>query len=201
MSRTLALEKDNVDVRRSELLNAAAFLFATKGYHAASMRELAKHLEIKAGSLYYHIASKEQLLGEICIIGMKAVTHNVDEAIGGYSALSDRIRAIVSGHERVIEGFGNYFHCYENENAHLAPSTREEIRLALFEFHRKIDGIFEDATKNGEIRPDFNVKTSRFALIAMLSQLSRLHSDQHHYDLHSVAKDFADTLIDGFAPR
>lgn len=48
--------------RRPEIISAAAQLFATEGYHGASMRSMAKAASLQAGSLYSHFAGKDELL-------------------------------------------------------------------------------------------------------------------------------------------
>ena len=53
--------------RRDEVLGAAEELFASRGYHAASVRDIADALNIKGGSLYAHIETKEDLLWEILV--------------------------------------------------------------------------------------------------------------------------------------
>jgi AcrR family transcriptional regulator len=193
------LEKESVDLRRSELIATAASLFATKGYHAVSMRELAKQLSIKAGSLYYHIASKEQLLNEICTIGVRELVLNMDQAIRGHDAFTGRMRAIVSGHARLIDRFGDYLRCYQTEHVHLSPDIREHMRLELVRFHRKIEDVLKDAAAKGEIRAEINIKVARSAVIGILYQLSRTQSDRQYHDL--IADGFSDILINGFVKR
>src|SRR5690348_14242136 len=100
--------KSNGDLQRNHLLDAAAHLFATKGFHATGMRELARHLKIKAGSLYYHITSKDQLLNEICEIGMNGLSLNIDRACAEHSRFPATIRAIVLGHAQLIRHYGSY---------------------------------------------------------------------------------------------
>ena len=48
--------------RRAEIIAAAKQLFATNGYDATSIQRLADEVGLLKGSLYYHIASKEELL-------------------------------------------------------------------------------------------------------------------------------------------
>ena len=191
------LEKESGDLRRGELLNAAASLFASRGYHAVSMRELAKQLRIKAGSLYYHIASKEQLLNEICAIGVRELILNVDQAISGHDSFASRMRAIVSGHARLIDRFGDYLRCYQSEHVHLSPDIREHMRLELARFYRKIEEVLKDAATKGEVRAEINVKVARSAVIGILFQLSRVQSDQRNYEV--IANGFSDILINGLA--
>ena len=50
------------DNRLPAVLDAAARLFAERGYAAASMRDIAEASGMLPGSLYYHFAAKEDLL-------------------------------------------------------------------------------------------------------------------------------------------
>ncbi|GAA0493170.1 TetR family transcriptional regulator [Paractinoplanes deccanensis] len=50
---------------REEILDAAAELFAQRGYAATSTRLIAEAVGIRQASLYYHFANKEQILAEL----------------------------------------------------------------------------------------------------------------------------------------
>lgn len=51
--------------RRTQILRAAAKLFAEFGYEATSVRQIADAVDIQAGSLYHHFVGKEEMLHEI----------------------------------------------------------------------------------------------------------------------------------------
>ncbi|MEU8001881.1 helix-turn-helix domain-containing protein [Catellatospora sp. NPDC049111] len=50
---------------REEILDAAAELFAQRGYAATSTRLIAEAVGIRQASLYYHFDNKEQILAEL----------------------------------------------------------------------------------------------------------------------------------------
>jgi AcrR family transcriptional regulator len=50
---------------REEILNEALDLFAEKGYHGSSMREIAKAVGIKGSSIYNHFSGKEEIFSEL----------------------------------------------------------------------------------------------------------------------------------------
>ncbi len=191
--------KTSGEVQRNELLDVAALLFATKGFHATSMRELAARLQIKAGSLYYHIRSKDQLLNEICEIGMRGVASNMQQANSGANDFAATVRAIVLGHADLISRYGNYLICYQNEYVHLAPDIRERMRLELVAFHRRIDDMFRRAVATGEAPADLSIKDARLALIGILYQLSRLGPEKPRGNLLKAAKGMSDILCYGLA--
>jgi AcrR family transcriptional regulator len=49
------------ETRRRKVLSVASDLFATKGFEATSMRDVATAVGMMSGSLYYHFASKEDM--------------------------------------------------------------------------------------------------------------------------------------------
>jgi AcrR family transcriptional regulator len=47
---------------KDKILEAAAQIFSEKGYHAASMQDIAAAVNLKKGSLYHHISGKQEIL-------------------------------------------------------------------------------------------------------------------------------------------
>lgn len=54
--------KGEADPRRSELIDAAASLFAERGFESTTMRDIAAHVGKTPGTIYYHFKSKDELL-------------------------------------------------------------------------------------------------------------------------------------------
>ena len=67
-----------MSTRREELVATATRLFAERGYHGTSMADLAEALGVQKGSLYSHIASKEDLLYDALMEGGAAFHASLD---------------------------------------------------------------------------------------------------------------------------
>jgi AcrR family transcriptional regulator len=52
-------------MNRDEILEAAASIFSQKGYHAASMQDIAAAVSLQKASLYHHFSSKQEILLEL----------------------------------------------------------------------------------------------------------------------------------------
>ncbi len=50
---------------RNKILEAAAQIFSEKGYHAASMNDIAQEVNLQKASLYHHISGKQEILLEL----------------------------------------------------------------------------------------------------------------------------------------
>ena len=78
MAETDGKRRDN---RRGRILDAAAVEFARSGYSATSVRDIAAAAGILPGSMYYHFASKEDLLAAVHAAGIQRIKERVLAAI------------------------------------------------------------------------------------------------------------------------
>ena len=78
--------KPKFDKRRDKLLVIAARCFNEQGYDAASMRDIAKAMEILPGTIYYYFPSKESLLVAVHQEGVRRISARIDAALAKSSA-------------------------------------------------------------------------------------------------------------------
>ena len=98
----VALRSPRSDNRLSTLLDAAARLFADKGYVATSMRDIAQECGMLPGSLYYHFAAKEDLLVAVYERGVEELVANVRIAIAKESEPWSRLQAACTAHLQTV---------------------------------------------------------------------------------------------------
>jgi AcrR family transcriptional regulator len=106
MPRTLRAPR--ADNRLPLLLDEAARLFRTQGFHGTSIRDIVRAVDMLPGSLYYHFATKDYLLLAVYAEGVRRITGRVAAAIAGHADPWDRLEAACVAHlEALLEG-GDY---------------------------------------------------------------------------------------------
>lgn len=80
------------------ILDAAAALFAEKGYHGTNMRELAELVGVRAGSLYNHFPGKQDVLHRIAHDVMAELLEGARAAVAAQPEPRGRLRAWVTWH-------------------------------------------------------------------------------------------------------
>ena len=90
------------DNRLPAVLDAAARLFAEKGYSATSMRDIAMACGMLPGSLYYHFAAKEELLAAVYRRGVRALRDSVRAAVARETKPWARIEAACAAHLETV---------------------------------------------------------------------------------------------------
>src|ERR1700689_2223890 len=86
------------DNRRVQLMDAAARPFRERGFHAPSMRDIAKAVGMLSGSIYYHFQSKEEMLVAVYDEGKRRVAEAVDAAVAAETDPWRRLEAAFSPH-------------------------------------------------------------------------------------------------------
>ncbi|CAL9387892.1 hypothetical protein SUDANB176_01197 [Streptomyces sp. enrichment culture] len=59
------VSQEHLDARRRQILDGAAFCFARNGFHATSMQDVLKEVDLSAGAVYRYFSGKEELITAI----------------------------------------------------------------------------------------------------------------------------------------
>jgi AcrR family transcriptional regulator len=93
--------------RRRQIIDGAARLFRTKGFAAASTRDIAAAAGMRSGSPFYHFESKSALLYVVMEEGMAHAAQSQQAALDRLAADAsprDRLRALVRSHFEILLG-------------------------------------------------------------------------------------------------
>jgi AcrR family transcriptional regulator len=144
-----------MSARRSELTREAAKLFAQKGYHGTSIGDIADALGVQKGSLYSHIASKEDLLWETLQEGAAAF-HAALDGIPDDLPPVDKIRAALRGHLRVVAEQLDVATVFVQEWRYLESARREEFVAERRRYEERIRELLREGRDLGDLRSDLD---------------------------------------------
>jgi TetR/AcrR family transcriptional regulator, cholesterol catabolism regulator len=84
------------------LLDAAAALFGSKGYHAATMRDLAAMAAVTPAAIYFHFATKQDLLQAVYEEGIRRISARVQQAAAETAGSWNQLEAAMAAHLEAI---------------------------------------------------------------------------------------------------
>ncbi|MEJ2716671.1 MAG: TetR/AcrR family transcriptional regulator [Deltaproteobacteria bacterium] len=99
---------DLVKTRRAQVCRAAEDLFAQKGYHKTSVRDIAKKAGISIGSLYGYIENKEDILRLLCSEFLSHLRSEVIKVLQGEKDVVRQLEGTVETMLRVVDRFQEY---------------------------------------------------------------------------------------------
>ena len=158
---------------RQDVVAAAGRLFAAKGYHGTSMRDLGKELGMLGGSLYAHVDSKQDLLVEVVEEGARLFEDSAARAssTGGHAA--SRLGAFVQGHVAVILDNLAVVRTYLNEAWALDETRRSRVVAARDRYEAVLRSILSDGVDDGSFRPDLDPKIDAIFILSVLNAVER----------------------------
>ncbi|MBB4614259.1 TetR/AcrR family transcriptional regulator [Novosphingobium taihuense] len=160
--------------RRQQAIDAAAAIFARDGFNGASTRAIAEALGIKVASLYFHIASKEDALAEICILGMQRSLSYLDSA-RQQKTLAEQIRHFFECQRDDMIEHADYVAVSIRERDKLSDPALNRIRDLTAQFRSNMDEMFLLAEQRGELHSDLTPRHCRFIMIGTLRGLSETY--------------------------
>jgi AcrR family transcriptional regulator len=162
--------------RKEAIIKNAATLFKTKGFSAASMRELAGNIGVEAPSLYNHIGSKSELLNSICSQVASEFNSHLTETENKSSAVIEKIEAITRFHiTMMMDAFDEVF-VANHEWKHLKEPFLSNFLNQRRNYEKRLVAIFEEGIKRKELR-DINPYV---AVLTLLSAVRGLEFWQRH---------------------
>jgi AcrR family transcriptional regulator len=97
-----ALRAPRADNRLPLILDAAARLFRGQGFLGTSVRDIVRAVDMLPGSLYYHFATKEDLLAAVYAEGVRRISARVRAAISRLADPWQRLEAACVAHLEAI---------------------------------------------------------------------------------------------------
>jgi AcrR family transcriptional regulator len=155
----------SMSARRSELTREAARLFAERGYHGTSIGDLAAALGVQKGSLYSHIASKQDLLYEIVRDGVAAFTAGLD-AIPEQLPAVEKLRLALRAHLRVVSEQLDVATVWMREWRYLEGERRDWFLEERRRYEQRIRDLFREGREHSELRTDLDDATATLLFLS-----------------------------------
>lgn len=151
--------------RRREILEIAAELFAERGYRATSIRDIAERAGLLAGSLYYHIRSKEALFVEIHNTALAAAAMRIHNALNGLTDPWERLQAACLEMLEIQLNAGSLTLPIMN-NLRSVPET---VRDVLIRQRDDFEKIFRELVAALPLESDIDANLYRILLLSLLN--------------------------------
>ncbi|MBC5762963.1 TetR/AcrR family transcriptional regulator [Ramlibacter sp. GTP1] len=188
---------------RERILLEASRLFRHHGYAATTLREVADAAGIKAGSIYYHFESKEQILGEVLDKGIQAVIVAVRERVEALpkSATSRaKVAAAIEGHLWGLLHHGDFTSANIRIYGQIPLTAKNRHRKVRREYADYWDALLDEAMSRGELRRDIGATIARLFVIGALNWTVEWYNPQKG-SFDNFAKQITTIVFDGTFTR
>ncbi len=189
------------DGRRRVVVDAAAHVFAERGYHATSVAALLDETGLTAGGLYHYFAGRDELLVAICDELLDPLLDRADAIVAGNAAPLTQLREVLVAWLAHIERHLDHMRVFQQERHVIEHDPRwQEIRSKRLRFERVLDGLLERAERCGDLEiPDRRV--ALFALLGMVNYTPTWFRTGGRLGAGEIAAGYYKLLVDAYRPR
>lgn len=156
--------------QRQRILDAAWALFAERGYHETTMRQIAAGLEMTTGVLYTYFSGKEEILSALADRSRERTTRMLEGVVAGESAR----QAMGKLFDMMVE-FWPTEHgrlgVRANLNLMAEAGRREDLRKVVAELLANMESTLTKLTRKGVENGEFGPDTDPEALAIFLGAL------------------------------
>ncbi len=186
---------------RLDVVLAAERLFAQRGFHATSMRDLGRELGLHGSSLYSHITSKEDLLVEVIDRGAELFDAAAARAEQAAGSGAERLAALVRGHLDVVLEHVGAARTYLNEAHALDDQQRRRVIERRDGYERRFREAMTAGIGDGSIRADVDPRLASIFLLSILNSVERWYRPEGPLDRNQLAAEILEFALSGIGSR
>ena len=181
--------------RRIEILKSAAAAFRRRGYHGASVDEIASALEMTKGNLYYYFKNKEEILfacHEYSLDKLLTLMDDVQaEALSPEAKLRKLVLAFV---HTILDDLHGTALTLDPEA--LSPPLLKRVISKRDQFDHGIRAIIQQGIDQGQFRPG-DPKMIEFAMMGAVNWIAKWFDPAGEQTSDHIGDAFADYLVGG----
>ena len=182
--------------RAPQIIDAAARVFAERGFHGATTQDIANVLSIRQASLYYYFSSKDAALELVCLKGVEGFFEAAKAIAAGGGTARKRLSLLIKSHLSPLLDRGDFVKVFLNERQHLPAESRRRIGR----WSRGLERIFEEVIKEGIAKGEFHAELdARMATLAILGMCNAASSwyRKENAPVARIDAEFTRLVIDG----
>ncbi|MCH8301264.1 MAG: TetR/AcrR family transcriptional regulator [Proteobacteria bacterium] len=194
-------ESQKYQQQRLQAIRSAAAVFAEKGFHGSSTRDIAEHMGIKQGSLYYYFKSKEEALGEVCLFGIEDYVEHMKVIAASDQSFESKLMATITSHLSSYRERNEALKVYNDERLYLPEEKRRNLKVLGSGYRQLLEEIFEEGVRSGALRGSIDCHFAAQAVIGICNAWGDIIVRDPDLDLFDIIQKCTDLLINGFRER
>jgi len=184
--------------RFESILDAAAEVFKTKGYHHSTVADIAFKVGLKKGSLYHHIEGKEQLLYEIVIYSLNLYVDSLNRILTSKKPPDEIVKEAILTHMLLpVQNKFDRIYVFIHQLNELAEEYRQDVQVQLKKYEKLWISVLEKGKRQGVFRSDLNSKMAMLSIFGMCNWTMRWYKPEKEMKIDELAGIYARMVLEG----
>jgi AcrR family transcriptional regulator len=190
----MAQERTAYDAKLESILRTAAVIFAEKGYHQASIRDIARATRVSLSGLYYYFQSKEELLFLIEDHALETLLTRLQRGVSSTDDPREKLRLLIDNHLRFfVQNMAEM-----KVLSHEAESLTGEFRANLNGRKRRITHIASEILQELDPHSPLDARVSAFSLFGMMNWVYAWYRPDRDVGVDRLVADMTRIFLHGY---
>ena len=186
--------------RSGEIIDAAARVFAAKGFHGASTQDIADELGIRQASIYYYFPSKEVALEKVCLIGAEGFYESAKAIAEGEGTAAEKITRLCAAHTSPLLDRADYVRVFLTQRQFLPQASRRRIGRWSRGLERAFERVISEGITAGAFDKGLDPRLATLTLLGALNAVP-LWIEKENCTVETIARSISSMILQGMIRR
>jgi AcrR family transcriptional regulator len=201
MAANLSEDFSRYDQKLEFILRTSARIFAEKGFHSTSMRDIARETKVSLAGLYYYCKSKDELLFLIQDNCFGRVLERLEARLRETNDPVERFRLVVENHLSFFAANMAEMKVLSHEAESLAGEMYEKVSGKKQQYTRAVRRILSEVHQQRDgSRKKIDLTVATYALFGMMNWIYNWYDPRGTLSVADLVETFARLFLHGMLP-
>ena len=196
-----SLDFSRYDQKLEFILRNAARIFAEKGYHSTSMRDISRETGVSLAGLYHYCRSKEELLFLIQDNCFGRVLERLQERLREADDAVERLRLVIENHLSFFAANMAEMKVLSHEADSLAGEMHAHVSGKKQQYTKLVRRILSEVQAQqarSEARQKIDLTVATYALFGMMNWIYNWYDPRGKLSVHDLVDNITRLFLNGF---
>lgn len=181
---------------REDILEAAAQVFREKGFHGASMNDIADAVNLQKASLYHHVSSKQEILLEILVRALQMLLDRISPITTETIPTDEKLRRMIHEYMQILAENGDLATVLLFEHRALERRQRARHVPSRDRFELLWRDVLAEGVEKRVFKCDDIALTVR-AMLGLMNWTITWYRPDGEKNIEQIADDYSNLLLNG----
>ncbi len=198
MSVQLSEDFSRYDQKLEFILRNSARIFAEKGYHSTSMRDISRETNVSLAGLYYYCKSKEELLFLIQDNCFGRVLERLQARLKETSEPTAKLRLVIDNHLSFFAANMSEMKVLSHEADSLAGEMHKHVSGKKQQYTKLVRRILSEVQQANGTQQKIDLTVATYALFGMMNWIYNWYDPAGALSVNGLVDNITRLFLSGF---
>lgn len=185
------------DQKLVHVLKTSAAVFADKGYHSTSMRDISRATKMSLSGLYYYFKSKEELLFLIQDYCFSTVIDDCRRLLEGVDDPIRRLKLLIENHLNYFVQNMNEMKVLSHEADSISGDLFKKVNTKKRQYVNLVMNLLGEIARENRVL-GVDVRVATFSLFGMMNWIYNWYNPRKDVDVVGLSNNITRLFLSGF---